>query len=190
MPWLSVPGTWRLVVWLLIGLGLLAWILDLKAGWRSWFARLVLPALCVTTAGWLISTTGPTSVWRHSGIGAGRSDPPLYDLPTLHEWCNQFNRSIVWQRDGRESAIALHAEQSLSLMVNGKSDGNAMYDAGTQIMLGILGPLLHPNPQTGIVVGLGTGETAGWMAEVPTIQRVDVVELEPSVDEMARRWPR
>ena len=66
-------------------------------------------------------------------------------------------------------------------------DGNAIDDVGTQIMLGLIGGALHPQPRTALVVGLGTGETAGWLAEVPSIERVDVVELEPAVREMARR---
>src|SRR5262249_48929174 len=37
----------------------------------------------------------------------------------------------------------------------------------------------------GLVVGLGTGETAGWLAQVPSIERVDVLELEPSVVHVA-----
>jgi hypothetical protein len=37
------------------------------------------------------------------------------------------------------------------------------------------------------VIGLGTGSSAGWLAEVPGIERVDVVELEPAVLEVARR---
>src|SRR5262249_7711863 len=57
----------------------------------------------------------------------------------------------------------------------------------TQIMLGLLGALLHPHPETCLVVGLGTGESAGWLAEVSSVRRVDVVELEPALDEMARR---
>ena len=66
-------------------------------------------------------------------------------------------------------------------------DGNAVDDVGTQVMLGLIGAALHPQPRTALVVGLGTGETAGWLAEVPSIERVDVVELEPAVQEMARR---
>ena len=38
-----------------------------------------------------------------------------------------------------------------------------------------------------LVVGLGTGSTAGWLADVPGVERVDVVELEPAVAEVARR---
>jgi hypothetical protein len=67
------------------------------------------------------------------------------------------------------------------------ADGNAIGDAGTQIMLGMLGGLLHPSPRSALVVGMGTGETAGWLAQIAEMQSVDVVELEPKIDEVARR---
>ncbi len=94
---------------------------------------------------------------------------------------------MLWEAEGVEASVALVAANGLSFFVNGKSDGDAIGDAGTQIMLGVLPALLHANPRTGLIVGLGTGETPGWLAEVPGIERVDVVELEPAVDEMARR---
>src|SRR5262249_36093456 len=34
--------------------------------------------------------------------------------------------------------------------------------------------------------GLGTGSTAGWLGAVPTLERVDVVELEPAIVRIAR----
>ena len=35
------------------------------------------------------------------------------------------------------------------------------------------------------MVGLGTGDTAGWLAAVPSIERVDAVELEPAILKVA-----
>jgi hypothetical protein len=32
-----------------------------------------------------------------------------------------------------------------------------------------------------MVIGLGTGSTAGWMAAIPSVERVDVAELEPAI---------
>ena len=63
--------------------------------------------------------------------------------------------------------------------MNGKSDGNAKRDAGTQVMSGLLAALVHPNPRSGAVDRPGHGLPAGWMAAIPSIERVDVVELEP-----------
>jgi spermidine synthase len=75
---------------------------------------------------------------------------------------------------------------ALSFVVNGKVDGNARNDAPTQVMGGLLGALLHPGPHRSMVIGLGTGSTAGWLASLPGMETTDVVELEPAVLEVAR----
>ena len=72
-----------------------------------------------------------------------------------------------------------------AFIVNGKSDGNAIGDAATQIGPALVGGILHPHPTSALVVGLGTGETAGWLAEIPSIEQVDVIELEPAIDKIA-----
>src|SRR5262249_45118329 len=105
----------------------------------------------------------------------------------LRDWENEVRRSLVWEADGIESSVAIVSAEALAFYVNGMCDGNSIRDVGTQIMLGLIGAALHPEPRTAIVVGLGTGETAGWLAEVASIEQVDVVELEPAVREMARR---
>src|SRR5262249_56527943 len=71
--------------------------------------------------------------------------------------------------------------------VNGRGDGHATEVAGTQVMGGLLGALVHPNPKRALVIGLGTGSTAGWLGAVPSMERVDVVELEPAILRVARR---
>ena len=81
--------------------------------------------------------------------------------------------------------MTLDRENGLAFYVNGKSDGNAIGDAPTQVMLGLIGAILHPNPKRALVIGLGTGETAGWLAQVPSIEAVDVFELEPTIVRVA-----
>ena len=43
-------------------------------------------------------------------------------------------------------------------------------------MLGLIPAALHPRPQRALVIGLGTGSTAGWLGAVPSMEWVDVVE--------------
>jgi hypothetical protein len=128
-------------------------------------------------------------VWRHGAVGAARGAwrQMLATPNSVHDWENSVRRSVVWEKDGVESSIAIMASDALAFYVNGMCDGNAVSDAGTQMMLGLIGAALHPQPRTALVVGLGTGETAGWLAKVGSMERVDVVELEPAVEEMARR---
>jgi hypothetical protein len=54
-------------------------------------------------------------------------------------------------------------------------------------MGGLLGALLHPDPRRGLVIGLGTGSSAGWLGAVPSIERVDVAELEPAMRAVGER---
>jgi spermidine synthase len=53
------------------------------------------------------------------------------------------------------------------------------------VMAGLVGPMLHPAPKTACVIGLGTGSTAGWLAAVEGMTRVDVAELEPAIIRVA-----
>ena len=193
LPLLSAPGAWRAVVALLAVLGVSVFayarrpaVPGAPARRRTWAIATV--GSGIVAAG-MIACPGPTAVWRHGALGAGRVARMgiLADPNGLHDWENEVRRSVLWEADGVESSVAVVGTDALAFYVNGMCDGNAIEDVGTQIMLGLIGGALHPQPRTAFVVGLGTGETAGWLAEVPSIERVDVVELEPAVREMARR---
>lgn len=184
LPFLTAPGTWRLVVILLCGLGVAAIALSLRH--EKYGTALLAPVAAVIVALACLQATGPTAVWRHSGIGAGRFVLPDDSPEELHNWMSTQRRKVVWEAEGVEASIGLVADTGLSFFINGKCDGHAIEDAGTQLVSGVLAALLHPNPKSAFIVGLGTGETPGWLAEVPSIQRVDVVELEPAIDQMAR----
>ncbi len=175
MPLLTAPGTWRLVVLVLVALGIAPTLRD-----RRWLAiaTAVIAVACITAL-------GPTALWRHSGIGAARAPVPK-SRNDLQRWTNDSRRTVLWERDGRESSVAVVAMSDISFIINGKSDGAARGDAGTQVMPGIIAAALHPKAETALVVGLGTGSTAGWLGQVPTIARVDAVELEPVVLDVAR----
>ena len=188
LPLLTAPGAWRLAAALLAVLG----VSVLALAWR--LARRRVWAIATVGAGiaalGMIACPGPSAFWRHGDLGAGRVARMkiVADPNALREWEHAVRRAVLWQADGVESSIAiLGADDGLAFYVNGMCDGNAVEDVGTQVMLGLVGAALHPRPQTALVVGLGTGETAGWLAEVPSIEHVDVVELEPAMREMARR---
>jgi spermidine synthase len=203
LPWLSAPGAWRLSAEMLILLGAAAAVIDIQRRRRETretrteshslrFLQALGPtfafvALIAATLA-LLMATGPTPVWRHSGIGAGRAPIDVLSTPNnLRAWSQGLKRAMVWEGDGTESGVALALEQTgYAFIVNGKADGSARSDAGTQVMLGLLGALANPQARRALVVGLGTGSTAGWLAAVATIERVDVVELEPLVIDVAR----
>jgi spermidine synthase len=184
MPMLSAPGLWRAIAMVLAALSLAVLAAAAERGRRGTIAVGVL--LLATGVG--LWSPGPQAAWRHGGIGAGRALVPLRSEPNrIRQWANEKQHVTLWEADGIECSVALHGQDGIAFVVNGKSDGNALVDAPTQIGVAILGAVLHPDPRTGLVIGLGTGESAGWLAELRGMEQVDVVELEPAIDEMARR---
>ena len=181
---------WRLGVVMCFGLSLLTLLVAqlqprARAALRP-YAGAVIPLLVVALGAQLLASPGPTAAWRHGGIGAGRAALAGRDANTLRRFVHGIRRNLVWEADGRESSVGLEASTAYAFVLNGKVDGNAVNDAGTQVMSGLLGALLHPEPRTALVVGLGTGSTAGWLAEVASIECVHVVELEPKIEHIAR----
>jgi spermidine synthase len=184
LPALTAPGCWRLVVWLLLALGAAAVALEVRRRPVAALAPL-LPGLLAFAC---LRATGPTAAWRHSPIGAGRVNAALLRTPNdVLAWEHGRRSAIGWETEGRESSVAIDYAEGLTFVVNGKADGNARSDSATPVMLGVLGALLTPHPQRAMVVGLGTGETAGWLGAIDSITRVDVAELEPAILEVARR---
>jgi spermidine synthase len=186
LPLLTAPGVWRLVGGVLVLLGLVAAGLALRQE-RGPHPALLPSLLAAALTALLLTAEGPTSVWRHGGIGAGRGRVSMASTQELHDSTSQLWRSLMWEADGVESSVGIRASDGLAFFVNGKSDGNSVGDASTQVMGGLIGALAHPNPRRALVIGLGTGSTAGWLGAVPEMERVDVVEIEPAIVEVARR---
>ncbi|MFY9826539.1 MAG: fused MFS/spermidine synthase, partial [Thermoanaerobaculia bacterium] len=186
IPWLSATGVWRLVVLLLLGLAGLAIVLAVADKGLS--RRAVLGPIAAGALGLLgCFATGPTAFWRHSPIGAGRVSTANWNGPNeIHNAVEGARQRVVWQADGVESSVALDLSNEYSFVVNGKSDGSALGDSPTQVMSGLVGALIHPGIRRVLVIGLGSGSTAGWLAQVPSVERVDVVELEPAMVHVAR----
>ncbi|MCO4760944.1 MAG: fused MFS/spermidine synthase [Myxococcales bacterium] len=189
MPLLGATAVWRLCGWLLLTLSVLALALAQRQRVSDGEQRVqALGAVLVMALSLpMMLAPGPTAFWRHSPIGIGRFPLEHSGTNTLKQRMQQRRRGVRWQADGVESSVALQALNCWSFLINGKSDGNVYTDASTMVMLGMVGAVLHPEPKTAMVIGLGTGETSGWLAAVPTMTRVDSVELEPAIVEVAKR---
>jgi spermidine synthase len=180
VPLLSAPGTWKLTALLLLALLAAALVLAFRQGGAS-FRTAAAPIAAGLASLLLLTAVGPTAAWRHTPIGAGRVAADFDGLNALKTLLSERRRGIIWEVDGVESSVALKRSDQFELMINGKSDGSALRDAPTQVMSVLVGAMLHPNPQHALVIGLGTGSSSGWLSQVPTMQRVDTVEIEPAI---------
>ncbi|UQA55391.1 fused MFS/spermidine synthase [Polyangium aurulentum] len=181
VPWVGATGSLRVVCFgLLVMAGAAGYYAVVEKNDRR--RRLIAAPVLGLLATALALAPGPSAALRHSPIGAGRVDRAILGTPAFaRAWLQDVRRTIGWQSEGRESSVALDETDGLAMVVNGKIDGNARGDASTQVMGGLLGAILHPAPKSAMVIGFGTGSSAGWLGKVPAIDRVDVAELERSM---------
>jgi predicted membrane-bound spermidine synthase len=181
LAWLTAPVTWKGLAILYLLLAIVVAFRPLKARRMSWSSGAVV-AISAVVITLLFAARGPTAVWRHAIIG--------WDLQVIKEshdpaiaWANLWRRSLRWEKEGRDASVAVVAtiREGYGLNTNGGGEGSARGDLALNVFSGLLGPLLRPRAETALVVGLGTGATAGWLASVPTLRRVDVIEIEPAV---------
>ena len=147
--------------------------------WGARAAALVVLVLVCTIparlAPWDLQTLG---TFRNHSI---RSYVDPQGRSVLRQQLEQAN--LLYYEEGRGSTISVFEFQDRrSLVVNGKSvAGDVMTDLHHEMLLGHLPVLLHPNPKTAIVVGLGAGVTLGAVAAHDGLERIDLVEIEPAV---------
>lgn len=101
---------------------------------------------------------------------------------------NAKSQEILFYKDGISSTVAVLREtvsKGLTVNVNGKSDASTGADMATQIMLGYLPIFYHQNPKIAFNLGLGSGVTVGAVLDSPSIEKVDCVEIEPTMKEAA-----
>jgi len=71
------------------------------------------------------------------------------------------------------------------LMIDGKVDAGTGLDVPTQLLLGYIPGLMHQDPKDVAIVGLGSGITLAAVEGFPSVERIDVLELNPTVVEAA-----
>jgi len=96
--------------------------------------------------------------------------------------------TLLWYREGLTAAVSVRemengdGKKQKTLSINGKADASTYADIQTQILLGQLPLLLWPDSGKALVIGLGSGITAGSMLQHP-LQSLDCVEISPEVVE-------
>ncbi len=96
---------------------------------------------------------------------------------------------VVDEAQGLYGQVAV-VSQSANLLLkdNGKTEASmAPRDNRTQLMLGHLPLLFHPNPRRVLNIGLGGGGTLRALIHHPEPREIVVVELDPMVVRMARK---
>jgi len=117
----------------------------------------------------------------------------VQDVDRSEGWAGYLRRvrqdnELVYARDGLTSSVLVGFQpqaNNLYLAVNGKTDASSREDLETQIVLGHLPLLAHPDPRRVLVIGLASGISAGAVACHP-IDTLKVVEVEAAMVPAAR----
>ncbi len=100
-------------------------------------------------------------------------------------------RPPTFYRDGLSSTVTVnvYGPNELALRVNGKVDASlGLPDVQTMLLLGYIPTTYHERLRKVVVIGLGSGFTLRALTNLPMLERLDCVELEPAVVEAGRYW--
>lgn len=94
---------------------------------------------------------------------------------------------LLYYKDGLDGTVSVieDARQRM-LAINGKIDASSLGDLPTQVMLGQFPVIMHPDARRVLVIGLGSGITAGSISLHKGIEVLDILEISPEVVEASK----
>lgn len=97
---------------------------------------------------------------------------------------------VLWEKHGFYGHVAIaEIGDHVLLKHNGKTDAStSVEDNRTQILMGHMPLLFHPDPKEVLNIGLGGGATLRAIAHHPNLTRITQVEIDPLVTEAARLY--
>ncbi len=147
----------------------------------------VLGAGSLATLALVVALAAPRWGTRLIDLGPSIYARTYMDKPTLEAFLTHRGTRQLAYREGWNATVSVwEGVSGRSLKVNGKSDASDYGDMDTQILAGLAPVAARPDPKTAFLVGYGSGVTARALAQVPGMQRVHVVEIEPAVLAMSR----
>ncbi len=182
--WLDLHHVYRLAVVALLGAALLLSMRIL--GWRPVVGAAFVP---LAIAVMLLPAWSPERMYA----GLFRSREPMtgtYAGPDEFVAQNpgRFKPEMIFHTDDPIVSVSVvqyplpdGPGHSLSIVTNGKGDGNTVLDYTTMGLAATLPALLAEEAKSAFVIGWGTGITAGELASLDTMERVDVAEISPGV---------
>ncbi|HEU4664943.1 MAG TPA: spermine synthase [Dokdonella sp.] len=130
---------------------------------------------------------------------AARFDPAAMSAGVYRRGEARFDANgpkVLFYRDGKTASVAVQQipNGTRAIATNGKvdagigfaEDGKPSRDEITMVMAGLAPLLHHDDPRTAAVIGFGSGLSTHTLLADPRLERVDTIEIEPSMIEGAR----
>jgi predicted membrane-bound spermidine synthase len=184
--WLDLDGVYRIA---LAALVLVAAILTVMVQGTSAALVALLVVLPILSGLWMLPG------WAPERLAAGlfrHHEPSERELDGADAFFERIEPAkIVFHEDDPTSTITVNefprveGRLNRGILSNGKSDGNLVHDYPTTSMLALVPALLAEAPASCFVIGYGTGVTAGELAALAWVRRVEVAEISRAVIEAA-----
>ena len=100
-------------------------------------------------------------------------------------------KRFLYLAEGATASVAVteHIGGTRQFHIAGKVEASDLdVDMRLERMLGHVPALMHPNPKSILIVGVGAGVTAGALSIHPEVERIVVCEIEPMVPASARLY--
>lgn len=126
-----------------------------------------------------LAAVGSLAVASSAILPAGERDAPR---PVVLAHDAHTTASVHDSRSSRNEPVR-------ALRVNGKAEAStAAVDRRLQYLLGHVPGLLHGDVRRALVIGLGTGMTAGSLLDLPRLESLEIAEISPAVRTAARAF--
>lgn len=189
--WLGTEGTIRAGACASgLGAAWLAWEARRTGGWTQERARALAALGGALAAAALLPPLMGTG-WDPSSLDLAPTRllaQPVPAQPGSYE--NAFHHGgskLLYRRDGLNAYVSVrYTGRATSLMLGGKADASTLGDMSTQLLCGVLPFLAHPQAKRTLVIGAGSGVTVRVVSDFPSVERLDLIEIEPAVVEAAR----
>ncbi len=150
------------------------------------------PALALSACALVFIIATPFFETGRFKIGTFRKTAPgPYTFAGPGEFFRHFysHLNLVYHKDGSTATVSVvegkereeFNRKSRAIIVNGKSDSDTLGDMITLKLLAHLPALLSPERDRVMVIGLGTGVTAGELTLYPDIKEIHIAEISPEV---------
>ncbi|HEX9780372.1 MAG TPA: fused MFS/spermidine synthase [bacterium] len=164
----------------LVAAGLMYLRFEGGPGWRRVAVAALSGGLAIA-----VSTELVIPSWEARVVTAGAyMDPENFRESSVRQVASRAQ--LLYYKDGLNTTVSVHQSDGvLYLKVGGKTDASNRLDMSTQVLSAHVPLLLHPDPESVLVIGLGSGITFGHASRYP-VSRLDCAEIEEGVVEGAR----
>ncbi|MDH3400930.1 MAG: fused MFS/spermidine synthase [Chromatiales bacterium] len=189
LPWLGIHDSLKLAaaLYFLVALGF--WMFSSAGAGRSYrYAVAAMAACALLAAAWLVPAWDKlmmTSGVFHQpeGIERAMQQQPGAGLDQVID-----DYELLYYEEGPDATVAVRrmrgsADNQRTLVINGKPDASSYGDLSTQVLLAQLPLALMPRASSALVIGLGSGITAGSLAASEELEEMTVLEISAQVVE-------